>query len=350
MIDDQLRQFMTQMESAIQALGAPPMKKRDAFLAHQKAHWERLYEMECQFKADLLAHPKGLDVCQRWMEAVTSGTGKGMLPSRVYFRERQVTFAASISAELASRNLAAVLTHNLNYRWIRWVASQEPTKGKRWPVKMRQLVKKIEVQRQEAALMLMPLAVNRARLFWPCAKRGHLSFLDLISICAEGVMIGLDKFCGPFTAAYRDVAIGRMVGLLIEENSRTTLHFSPPDRRALYASHKEIGIQVVTKDMDYRNLSQQVEKRTNGVLRYEEGDLARLIAASTCVSSDSSPETTQKTLSRMAAPREIGPDVQVEVAEISSKIRRASSKMNLRHRKFMILKGILSIEEARDER
>ena len=83
----------------------------------------------------------------------------------------------------------------------------------------------------------MPLAINRAKLFYKKTPRSHLTLLDFIDICTYGLISGVDKFVGDYTKVWRSVCIGRMVGYMIEEYSKTFLRMYPADKKILYRAN-----------------------------------------------------------------------------------------------------------------
>jgi DNA-directed RNA polymerase specialized sigma subunit len=138
----------------------------------------------------------------------------------------------------------------------------------------------------------MPLAVNRAKIFYRKTPKGHLSFMDLIEVSSMGLCAGIDKYTGEFKKNFIGVCIGRIVGNLIDAYSETVMHFYPSDRRVLYRANSIRGRQGIT---DISELTAAVNSSFAADLL--EGktapkpvtvtELAYLMSAASLVSSDS---------------------------------------------------------------
>lgn len=336
---EQLRALIGQMERKLQEIGAPPVRDAVAFLAYQRAQVDRLIRLEDEFRAMVARHHRGPKTYRRFLKHVSQGS---ILSARPYFRERQAVFASQISQALKVGDSAALTRFRTNYRFVRFVVSLGG-----WSGGLRRRAEEIERLRKEMVLLLLPLALNRARIFWSRTPRSHLSFLDLVQISSEGLLAAVDKFVPPFGRVFRAVAIGRMVGNLIEQYSETLVHFYPADKRKVYRANKAVGKTVSGMDgVDFDALSDRVNQEAEGAFKTSPSELAGLMSAASCVSTDIGPAGVRRAASRVASPEESGPDRSAERSEESAFMRRSARVLSCVERKFLALKGALEAGEV----
>ena len=104
----------------------------------------------------------------------------------------------------------------------------------------------------------LPLAINRAKLFYRKTPKTHLTLMDFINICTHGLISGIDKYhFKEYSKVWRSVCIGRMVGYMIEEYSKTSLRMYPIDRKVLYRIN---SIRAKTKTEDMSELLEAVNQ------------------------------------------------------------------------------------------
>ena len=213
------------------------------------------------------------------------------------------------------------------------------------------LYRQIHALREELISTNMPLALNRARLFFSKTPASHLAYMDLVQISSEGLMSAIDKFCLPFTSTFRSVAIGRMVGNFIENYSETQLHFYPVDKRKIYRANKFAGKHV--SGIDPQKLTEEVNKDVDNAYKTNPDEIMSLMAASSCVSADTGTVrgigssdgddsiNVPKLVDRFQAPDDTRPDVRVEqqdaLASMYTSIREVLTEVE---RKFLRLRGV----------
>jgi RNA polymerase sigma factor (sigma-70 family) len=209
-------------------------------------------------------------------------------------------------------------------------------------------IKKIESLRTELVEMNIPLAINRASIFWRRAKRSrtHLSFMDLIQMAVEGLLTCVDKFTPPYTEVWRSVAIGNMVGNFIEANSATILHLFPGDRKTLYRANKYISKNSANLNFEamVEFINEQPENQKTPVTKkVRKEEVAKLLLATSIVSldtkapGDEQTTTAVKGISRMTASDDVRPDVAVEKAETSIALKTAVKSLTPYERKVLKL-------------
>lgn len=343
--------MVTEMERQIQALGAPPVRNKEAFFEYQKAQVDNLVDLERRWRDQLVKGRRGRELYELFCDHVEQNL-PSTLSARSYFRERQEAFDDRLGKYLAEKDWKGLAKYRVNYRFIAWAMST----GK-LGVTHQKLADKIARKRQEMVLLLMPLAISQARIFYGRTPESHLSIRDLVQISFEGLMAAVDKFVPPFSAVYRSVALGRAKGLLIEEYSETLLHFFPTDRKILYRANKLVG--KMDGGMDGVDYDDMAKRLNDGAAPYTDEDgvnhprqfttdarqVATLMAASSCVSADAT-VAARRSVSRSAAPEEARPDVQAEDNERRELLRAAVLQLSVPERKLLAMRGVISPEEV----
>lgn len=198
---------------------------------------EELLDAERKFKEVVLKYRQATEIYKKFLQRICI-QNKNILSARPYFRETAITFSKSITPAIKESNIEVLKSFNINYQLIKFI--REHWLGP-FPKRAEQLFHRVHTARTILIENNMPLAVNRAKLFYRKTPKSHLSLMDMIGICAQGLAAGVDKWCGPYTPVFRGVCIGRMVGNLIDAYSETMLHFYPSDKRVLYKAHSIRG-------------------------------------------------------------------------------------------------------------
>jgi DNA-directed RNA polymerase specialized sigma subunit len=254
----------------------------------QKQQFEELVAAERLFRETVLSYRIATEIYKRFIQTIRI-TNKNILSARPYFRESSETFSAEITPALKDKNPEALKKFGINYHFVKfckdsWIGI--------WPKKLELQYLRVERARTVLVQNNMPLAVNRAKIFYNKTPKGHLSFMDMIEVSSMGLCAGIDKYVGEFKKNFIGVCIGRIVGNLIDAYSETTCHFYPSDRRVLYRANSIRGRQGITE------ISELTKAVNNSfVVDLAEGktapkpvtvtELAYLMAASSPISSDS---------------------------------------------------------------
>ena len=254
----------------------------------QKEQVEELVAAEEAFHQLVLSYRISTEIYKRFIQLIRI-TNNNILSARPYFRESSITFSAKITPALKDKNPEALKQFNVNYHFVKfckdhWIGL--------WPKKIELLYQRVKRARTILIENNMPLAVNRAKIFYRSTPKGHLSFMDMIEVSSMGLAAGIDKYTGPYKKNFIGVCIGRIVGNLIDAFSETVMHFYPSDRRVLYRANSIRGRQGIT---DIEELTKAVNK--SFVTDLAEGrtapkevtisDLGNLMSASSLISSDS---------------------------------------------------------------
>lgn len=208
----------------------------------QEEQVEELLDAERKFKTTILAYRQASEIYKKFLQRVCL-QNKNILSARPYFRENAVSFSKKITPAIKASDIESLKTFDINYQFIKFI--RDSWLGP-FPKRAEQLFQRVHTARTILIENNMPLAVNRAKLFYRKTPRAHLTLMDLIEICAMGLAAGVDKWCGKYSPVFRSVCIGRMVGNMIDSYSETMLHFYPSDKRILYKANSIRGRQGIT--------------------------------------------------------------------------------------------------------
>ena len=343
--NEHFRDFAGKLETQIARHG-----KVKNWNKHQKHQVETLLSLEGKFRRTLIRHQYGPWAYRRFIEYIVVER-RNILAARPFFRERQEVFASEISKALKEGDWRRLADFSINYQFVLFVTKLQP-RGKPWGEKspVTKYAEQIRKLRFAIMEMNMPLGISRARVFYSRTPKSHLSYMDEIQIAAEGMMSGLDKYTPEGGVVdprkFRATMINRISGDLIENYSETTLHFYPVDKRKIYRGHKAMRQHV--GGIDPEKLADQVNEDADGVGLDDQhkttpSEIADLMAASSCVSADSSLPTdpdAPEPITRFAAPESTRPDVQVESMDAMGLMQRAQEHLTVFERKLLRLKGV----------
>ena len=307
----------------------------------QREQVELLVALEMEFKEALDKDPLCDNAYNYFLDYVLK-THKNILCARTFFRERRKFFSSNVSPAIRDRDLARLKTFHFNYWWIRMVSENLPLGHT-----CKAVFKRIQDIRTEIATVNLPLAISRARMFWSKTPKSHLSYLDLVGICTEGLMSAIDKYAEAYSHVYRAVIIGRCSGNMIGNYSQTMLHFYPNDRRVIYRAAK-----FRSKNVEGSYSVDDLVAGINGTDKpiTNATTIVDLVAAASHVSADCEVPGDEdgeicSSISKYAAPEHLRPDNLVEEAEARGTMKNAIRTLPLLSKKLLALKGVLSKEE-----
>lgn len=208
--------------------------KNDGLIGDQQEQVELLVQLERKFKYQIQKYQQAIVVYAKFIQKFNgSEDGENILSAQPYFREKNENFN-KIAKAIKDENPQALMQYNINYQLIDFIV-------KNWKGTIPERAKRYYEDVVEARRILiennLPLAINRAKLFYRKTPKSHLSLLDLIDICTYGLISGIDKYDGNYSKVWRSVCIGRMVGYMIEEYSKTFLKMYPSDKKILYRTN-----------------------------------------------------------------------------------------------------------------
>jgi DNA-directed RNA polymerase specialized sigma subunit len=254
----------------------------------QQEQFEELLDAEKKFKETVLKYRQATAVYEKFLQKVCI-QNKNILSARPYFRETAVIFSKKITPAIKASDIATLKTFDINYQFIKFIKNA-------WlgpfPKRAEQLFQRVHLARTRLIENNMPLAINRAKLFYRKTPKSHLTLMDFIGICSMGLAAGIDKWCGKYSPVFRSVCIGRMVGNMIDSYSETMLHFYPSDKRILYKAHTIRGRQGIdeigelTEAVNKAFIADEAEGKTVPKTDLEKGELHALMNAASTVSAD----------------------------------------------------------------
>jgi DNA-directed RNA polymerase specialized sigma subunit len=261
-------------------------KNKDGTIQQEQV--EELLDAERKFKETVLKYRQATEIYKKFLQKVCI-QNKNILSARPYFRETAVSFSKRITPAIKAEDLETLKTFNINYQFIKFI--RDSWLGP-FPKRAEQLFHRVHKARTILIENNMPLAVNRAKLFYRKTPKNHLTLIDFIGICAMGLAAGIDKWCGPYSPVFRSVCIGRMVGNMIDSYSETILHFYPSDKRILYKAHTLRSRRGID---DMKDLTEAVKKgfeedakegKSIPKTKIDVGELSNLMSAASTVSAD----------------------------------------------------------------
>lgn len=277
------------------------LEKNKADGTLQKEQVEELMDAERKFKQEILKRAKhSTEIYKKFLQKICI-QNKNILSARPYFRESAITFSKKITPAIKAAfnvenpmplrmaNIEILKTFDINYQLVKFI--KDNWRGP-MSAKAEQLFERIHTARVKLIQNNMPLAINRAKLFYRKTPKSHISLMDMIGICGAGLIAGIDKYVGEYSPVFRSVCIGRMVGNLIDSYSETMLHFYPSDKRILYKAHTIRGRQGIDEMNELSNAVndgfEQDEKdgKTIPKGKVTASQLSSLMSASSTVSAE----------------------------------------------------------------
>lgn len=308
----------------------------------QKEQVEELLDAENCFKQHILKYKASTWVYEAFWQKVCL-ENKNILSARPYFRESAITFSKRITPAIKATDIEALKQFNINYQLIKFI--KDNWKGK-WDERMEALFQRVFVARTKLIQNNMPLAVNRAKLFYRKTPKSHLTLIDFIGICAMGLAAGVDKWNGPYSPVFRSVCIGRMVGNMIDSYSETMLHFYPSDKRILYKAHtlrsrkgiddvKELTEAVKTAFIEDAKEGKSIPKN-----KIDVGELSSLMQAASIVSADATVNDEGFGVYSFTMDEKQDTEKDFIEKEATDKMLDLAKKLPVLYRKILRLKGI----------
>lgn len=215
--------------------------KNDGLIGDQAEQVELVVELEKKFKYHISKYQQTVEIYRKFIKKFNNedeedpeiAETENILSAQPYFREKNEVFN-KISKAIKDNDPVALMQYNINFQMIDFIV-------KNWRGNVPERARRYYDDFLDARRVLiennLPLAINRAKIFYRKTPKSHLTLLDLIDICTYGLIAGIDKYEGEYTKVWRSVCIGRMVGFMIEEYSKTFLRMYPSDKKILYRAN-----------------------------------------------------------------------------------------------------------------
>jgi DNA-directed RNA polymerase specialized sigma subunit len=346
--DDGFKVFAAGLEAIL--ADVPVLSEHD-LTVKQRNQLKALVALETQFRKALIAHRKGPETYRQFVDHICVERGN-ILSARPYFRERQDVFTEFISRALKKSSATGLYKFKINWTFISWVlTSQLWLTTQVNATELRDLSEKIKAARKELLEQNLPLAISQAKQFYAATPRSHLTFMDIVQIQCQGLLLAIDKFCLPDEKGmtdeesleafrgFRAVAIGIMRRDRVNDYSQTMMHFFPRDRQKIYWANKMLRrfVDQVDHDMISREINSNLPKtdQTTGE------EVADLLAAASTVSADFAAEPDGESVVDSAVSDEsMRPDVRAESDDLHETLFESITQLTLVENKLLKLKGV----------
>ena len=334
--------------------------KNDGLIGDQQEQVELVVQLERKFKYHIQKYAQCQDIYKRFIEKfVDVNTDpdietdpdkefENILSAQPYFREKTENFS-KISKAIKENDAVSLMTYNINFQMVDYIV-------KNWKGNVPERARRYYDDFLEARRILiennLPLAINRAKLFYRKTPRSHLMLLDLIDICTYGLISGIDKFDGEYSKTWRSVCIGRMVGYMIEEYSKTFLKMYPSDKKILYRANalkyrlKIEDIGELTKAVNESFKQDKVEGKSCPKLPISELHIRTLLNGSSYVSADPSRDESDEgeegsaTIYDMSYNNDESAEDKLIHADLMDRVMEASKCLTNLEKKIIRLKGV----------
>ena len=309
----------------------------------QKQQLENLLEAELRFHSEVLKYKRqSREIYKKFLQKITV-SNKNILSARPYFRESAINFSKSITPAIKANDIEKLKTFTINFNFIQFIRNN-------WlgpfPKRAEALYLKVETCRRKLIENNIPLAINRAKLFFRKTPRGHLDLMDLIIISCYGLATGVDKWSMPtYSQSFKPMLIGRITGPTIEQYSQTVLHFFPNDKKIIYRANSIRGRQGIK---DIVELTEAVNKSFEQDKREGKGippvvtvaQLSELLQSSSTVSADSVVNDEGVPVYGYTPDSKPSAETQYIEQEEKNSVYLLVAKLPLLHRKVLKLKGL----------
>lgn len=341
--DSHFRKFCQDLEGVL-ARHPEPVD----LLVRQRDQLRRLIGLETEFREALIRDSRGSGVYRDFVRFICVER-RNILAARPYFRERHDVFTRYISRALKARNDKALYRFRFNWSFVEWAL-----RSRKWAPGSRisRIARGIAATRREILEQNLPLAISQARIFWGNTPKSHLSYMDIVQIQCQGLLLAIDKFVPPNDSRmgdraslarfqkFRAVAIGIMMRDRVNAYSETLVHFFPKDRMKQYQANKALRRQV--GEIDFEALAQHVNKALqDSKVRTTPQEIQELVAAGSTVSADYSAEPDGETvLDLQADDPDHRPDAVFEEREALDRMRSELPGLAILNQKVLALHGV----------
>jgi DNA-directed RNA polymerase specialized sigma subunit len=321
--------------------------KNDGMIGDQQDQVELVVQLERKFKYNIQKYQQCTEIYRKFIKNFTvSEDSENILSAQPYFREKTDVFSAKIAKAIREENPEALMQFNVNFQLIDFIV-------KNWKGNVPERARRYYDDFLEARRILiennLPLAINRAKLFYRKTPKSHLTLLDLIDICTYGLISGIDKYDGDYSKVWRSVCIGRMVGYMIEEYSKTFLKMYPSDKKILYRANAlkyRLKIEDTTELTKAVNESFEEDKKEGKgcpKLPILEIHIRTLLNGSSYISADSTDDGSEEgvpSIYDISSDNSDNAEEQLIHADLMDRVMEGSKSLSKLEKKIIRLKGV----------
>lgn len=283
-VDREFQKLVTRINKTLQDNGSADFSDEK-----QKKQVETVINLERYFFNAIKKYSRTVQIYYIFINHIKNDLGN-ILNAKPFFREDPNAFNKYISPAIRSGNPRKLMEFHGNYNLISFIVNN-------WGGPLPEHIDSIYNRFLKARNLLiennLPLAINRAKIFYRSTPESHLTLVDFIDICIRGLITGIDKYVGEYTTVWRSVCIGRMVGFMIEEYSKTLLNMYPTEKKILYRlnslkySLKTDDIKLLTKAVNNSFEQDKKEGKAIPKLPITEEFVLEIINGASHVSTDS---------------------------------------------------------------
>jgi DNA-directed RNA polymerase specialized sigma subunit len=286
-----------------------------------------LFKEEKKFKEIILDNNYGQHIYENFMIFILEDKGN-KLSIRPYFRERQDTFSRRIFPILKKKDFTKLYRFRINYLFAKWTIENSKSDLRR---KLMSTYNSMLRIRKLLCENNLPLAINRAKLFWSKTPKSYIEYMDLIQDSSKGLLEAIDNFVPPYRTVFRSVAISRMGLNMSEDYSSTLVKLPPKDKRILYRARKA---KLKNTDISGKDLQSFVNESFSDTTS---ADIELIeAAANQLVNIDDRPAGGYSMAETLADPNSL--EDNIEFSELSSKLDILLKKLMTIEAKIMLLK------------
>ena len=321
------------------------IKQNEGLIGDQKAQVELLVSLEDKFKYFIQKPKQIVSVYQKFINYIVNENGN-ILSARPYFRERSGVLSKGITKAIKENKPEDLMKYHINYQLIDFIVSN-------WEGPLPERAGRYYREFLEARRILiennLPLAINKAKIFYKKTPRSHLTLLDFINICTYGLISGVDKYAGEYDRVWGSVSANRMKGYMIEEYSKTFIRMFPTDKKILYRANKlkyQLKIESVQELTEVVNESFEkdaAEGKKVPKLPISEVQIRTLLNGTSYISANSKIDDEDEdglTIYDCTADSTQDVEEQVGNKEAFVKVKDASKNLQLIEKKVVRLKGV----------
>lgn len=197
---------------------------------------EKLFEIERRFTKKLASSKAGLDVYQKFINYIMHDQCNILL-AKVYFRERETVFLKQIPNLFRNNKFEKMSKFNLNYKFLHW--SMQHVGELKSAKKFKEMFDEVVFIRKRIVEQMLPLVVNRSRLFQVKTRKFNDDVLEFIQTSTEGLLSAIDKYVPPNKTEnkFRGVAVGWMQAKLMSDHSEGMVKLTVNEKRVLYRAN-----------------------------------------------------------------------------------------------------------------
>lgn len=310
----------------------------------QKEQVDRMMKSEEDFRKEICQYAQSNTVYAKFLAHIVVTNGN-RLTAAPYFRVDRKTFSKEISPALEKGDFKALKKYRINYKLINFIRDN-------WagslPDAAEGFYKEAMRHRNDLIVNNMPLAINKAKIFYSKVPESSLTLIDMVSLCAQGLCTGVDKWSNPvYSKVFLSVCLGRMTANLLESYNAKEFKFTSDQEKILYRANKvrarikDASVEEITMAIN-ESLSVDAETKGGDPNFVSVSEVSRLMMAASPFSASSSldgedgPGIYDRTQSEG-----LGPDELVENNDMISKTHAIIGKLGLTTVKIFKMKGMI---------